>query len=985
MASPVRLHGSWLKWVKLGGVGSLNTLDLRNNDIGPEGAKALAVALTPNAEGVFNTSLNSITITNGVKLPIGALRRNVITELDLSGERLRSEDAVILGAVLVFNTSLNTLNLIGNNIGPKGAKALAVALTPNAEGVFNTSLNTLDLTYNQIGAEGAKALAVALAPNAEGVFNGSLNTLDLCANGIGPEGAKALAAALTPNEQGVFNTSLSTLDLGSNKIGPEGAKALAVALTPNGEGVFNGSLNTLDLRGNKIGVEGAEALAVVLTPNKQGVFNTSLNIVTITPGVELPIGALRRNELTELELSRKGLTREDAIILGAALVSNGSLNTLNVWGNELELEGARALADAVRQRNAPIKLCGSLLDVEELNLTDKRLRPGDALLLANDLVFNTSLNTLNLESHRGTKRDVTCEGVAFLKGAIVDPRCKLHTLNLGAAGVFHGNVAVQERQRQLEEHAMELPGRMASGHSWFEDDCGNAEAVLIQTISPQGGRLDLNGVILEIPFGALSEDTVIRMSLFPSESDATGLLEATSPCGPVVCLEPHNLQLARPATLKIPRVDGELDCTGFLVRSPGHPKTDRMGRWRILAPPSECEPSTPRYAAVKLHSFSWLCRGTTFKFCLYYPQRVEDARRITFMVRVGLEHCTFREMSGYDRYVFHWSMPFGKKFYMALSSSSITCLDPSPPITTQLPSKGEWSRLQGELFCAPNMIYLPNVRAIRQTLLHGETTKMGLMNVHKSEDAFLGTTPQWENLASVDVTLEFIDVPGNNIVARDGGEPGGDGPDGWSGRLGGGRGGGRPGGPGSGLEDTRGIGETGLNAEGDIGGSGGESGGASASGIVGGSAEPSAGFSSGRLDGEGQTETLRNAVRESHHGAAAAPAPSEARAQHRGNEGTVATSTTFRNRIQAYAATGARVVAREAVQLAVDPDFGEERGNVTDVLAEFFLGEGVAGSLGKLVLKGLSKTVGGIPGIFKYLEDNELLPLVYSDPTQAAT
>eukprot|EP00854_Cymbomonas_tetramitiformis_P018568 gene18568-22167_t len=44
-----------------------------------------------------------------------------------------------------------------------------------------------------------------------------------------------------------------------------------------------------------------------------------------------------------------------------------------------------------------------------------------------------------------------------------------------------------------------------------------------------------------------------------------------------------------------------------------------------------------------------------------------------------------------------------------------------------------------------------------------------------------------------------------------------------------------------------------------------------------------------------------------------------------------------------------------------------------------------AGSLGKLVLKGLSKTVGGIPGIFKYLEDNELLPLVYSDPTQAAT
>ncbi|KAK3239197.1 hypothetical protein CYMTET_50862, partial [Cymbomonas tetramitiformis] len=220
-------------------------------------------------------------------------------------------------------------------------------------------------------------------------------------NGIGPEGAKALAVALTPNEEGVFNTSLRTLDLGSNNIGPEGAKALAVALTPNAEGVFN----------------------------------TSLDIVTITAKVVLPIGALRRNELTELDLSRKDLKPEDAIILGAALVSNGSLNTLdlggnsvgpagakalavaltpnaegvfngslntlNVWRNAVQLEGARALADAMRHRNAPFKLCGNLLDVEELDLSftrhsPKRLEPADAILLANDLVFNGSLSTLNL-------------------------------------------------------------------------------------------------------------------------------------------------------------------------------------------------------------------------------------------------------------------------------------------------------------------------------------------------------------------------------------------------------------------------------------------------------------------------------------------------------------------------------------------------------------------------------------------------------------
>ncbi|KAK3275075.1 hypothetical protein CYMTET_16777 [Cymbomonas tetramitiformis] len=299
---------------------SLNTLDLRRNNIGPEGAKALAVALTLNVEGVFNTSLNSITITDGVELPIGALRRNEITELDLSDKLLGPENAIILGAVLVFNGSLNTLVLRNNDIGPEGAKALAVALTPNAEGVFNTSLNTLNLRWNYIGDEGAKALAVALTPNAEGVFNTSLNTLDLRVNKIGPEGAKALAAALTPNEQGVFNTSLNTLELAdnqlcgldwlrrgtydasgikaladalvfntslntlnltSNAIRAEGAKALAVALTPNAEGVFNTSLNTLNLEHNDIGLEGAKALAVALSPNAEGVFNGSLNTLSL--------------------------------------------------------------------------------------------------------------------------------------------------------------------------------------------------------------------------------------------------------------------------------------------------------------------------------------------------------------------------------------------------------------------------------------------------------------------------------------------------------------------------------------------------------------------------------------------------------------------------------------------------------------------------------------------------------------------------------
>ncbi|KAK3281841.1 hypothetical protein CYMTET_10391 [Cymbomonas tetramitiformis] len=423
----------------------LSLTDLRGNTIGDEGAKALAVALTPNAEGVFNTSLNTLDvccnditgdaaqqlaeavlkhpcITEFNKIMMQDIKDDKVTELDLSHKGIEVPGALVLSKLLVsntsslntlnlsynqlcgvdregdgtydasginaltdalaFNTSLNTVDLSRNRIGDEGAKALAVALTPNAEGVFNTSLNTLDLSNNDIGPEGAKALAVALTPNAVGVFNGSLNTLTLTGNRIGPEGAKALAVALTPNAEGVFNTSLNTLHLGGNNIGNEGAEALAAALSPNEEGVFNTSLNTLNLENNNIGPEGAKALAVALTPNAEGVFNTSLS-------------------------------------------------TVNVWGNAVQLEGARALADAVRQRNAPIKLCGSLLDVDALDLSIKKLKPADAILLTNDLVFNTSLNTLDLEGN-----NIGNEGAEALAAAL-SPNEEgvfntfLNTLNLG--------------------------------------------------------------------------------------------------------------------------------------------------------------------------------------------------------------------------------------------------------------------------------------------------------------------------------------------------------------------------------------------------------------------------------------------------------------------------------------------------------------------------------------------------------------------------
>ncbi|KAK3287025.1 hypothetical protein CYMTET_5435 [Cymbomonas tetramitiformis] len=359
--------------------GSLNTLDLDVNGIGPEGAKALAVALTPNEQGVFNGSLNTLNLADNQLCGVDEFGRGTY---DASGIKA-------LADALAFNGSLNTLDLRINDIGDEGAKALAVALTPNAEGVFNTSLNTLDLTDNRIGTEGAKALAVALTPNAEGVFNTSLNTLNLTNNEIGPEGAKALAVALTPNAEGVFNGSLNTLNLWGNKIGPEGAKALAAALTPNEEGVFNGSLNTLDVCNNDITGEAALQLAeAVLKHPCMKEFN------------RIMMQDIRDDKVQELDLNHSYIEDPGVLVLSKLLVFNTSLNTLDLYYNNLGDEGAKALAVALTP-NAEGVFNTSL---NTLNLRSNAIGPEGAKALAVALtpnaegVFNTSLNTLDLSS-----------------------------------------------------------------------------------------------------------------------------------------------------------------------------------------------------------------------------------------------------------------------------------------------------------------------------------------------------------------------------------------------------------------------------------------------------------------------------------------------------------------------------------------------------------------------------------------------------------
>ncbi len=218
----------------------ITSVHLDDISIGCEGAKALADSDLKNLTELYLVysrigdegakALANGTLTNLTKLSL--LDSNISeegVEALAKSENLKNLTVLNLGNRGVYGPAC--INPTKNNIGPKGAKALA-------DGSL-TNLVKLNLSRNNISDEGIEALA-----KSGNVKN--LTNLDLSDNNIGPEGAKALADGSL--------TNLVELDLSENNISDEGIEALA-----KGESLKN--LTSLHLNCNSIGNKGAKALA----------------------------------------------------------------------------------------------------------------------------------------------------------------------------------------------------------------------------------------------------------------------------------------------------------------------------------------------------------------------------------------------------------------------------------------------------------------------------------------------------------------------------------------------------------------------------------------------------------------------------------------------------------------------------------------------------------------------------------------------------
>ncbi|KAM6968562.1 protein phosphatase 1 regulatory subunit 37 [Tautogolabrus adspersus] len=233
----------------------LSRLDVCNVPLVDYPAQSLSKALLTGrltALHLHNAQLSGVPLYT----LISALRSNkALKELHLTDNQLNSyQDALQLGDLLRYNTTLQTLQLSNNNVADAGLEELCDGLRHQAAG-----LKVLLLRNNQITADGMVHLAKALP-----VLR-VLQVLDLGENLLGNEGIQEIREPLMQN--------LSVLQLGLAKtdITCEGAVALAEFLAESHQ------IEQLDLRHNEVKVGGLMALCLALR------INSSLTALDVDP------------------------------------------------------------------------------------------------------------------------------------------------------------------------------------------------------------------------------------------------------------------------------------------------------------------------------------------------------------------------------------------------------------------------------------------------------------------------------------------------------------------------------------------------------------------------------------------------------------------------------------------------------------------------------------------------------------------------------
>jgi len=195
------------------------------------------------------------------------------TELYWWQKGLDTNDMAVLGMILRFLPSLQSLEISNNPVGDTGMHAMCEGLGFGAA----PSLSDLSLAGNKFGPAGAEVLAAALRRGAMP----KLKELQICSNAIGSQGVAALAAPLRKMP------ALKRLFLDSCDTGDEGVASLVDNL---GKDDFK-ELEMLGLLEDNITDAGCATLASSLDAGGMPMID---HIVVASPGKSVVRAALER-------------------------------------------------------------------------------------------------------------------------------------------------------------------------------------------------------------------------------------------------------------------------------------------------------------------------------------------------------------------------------------------------------------------------------------------------------------------------------------------------------------------------------------------------------------------------------------------------------------------------------------------------------------------------------------------------------------------
>jgi hypothetical protein len=213
------------------------------------------------------------------------------------------------------------------------------------------SLVELDLRNQKLGEIEGLLIAGVLGSTSP------LRQLDLRQNPLmGEQAAGAFVTGLTSSRMplhmlsGIPVSNLVQLeDLQVEDAGEFEAVTLARML----EHLAGAGPKNVDLRGGVICDAGVRAFVALLVAQKQWQGDSGLETLS-----GMPIGKLRRKELTEIELEETGLQDFEVRVLAALLEGDATVTVVNLRGNKMGPPGVRALEHMVHSNKSIESLCG---------------------------------------------------------------------------------------------------------------------------------------------------------------------------------------------------------------------------------------------------------------------------------------------------------------------------------------------------------------------------------------------------------------------------------------------------------------------------------------------------------------------------------------------------------------------------------------------------------------------------------------------------